>query len=801
MTGESRMVQNAVTNREVDILKVGRILLSRWYILAGTTLLMLLAAYIYLWYTPKTYATTGSLKFEEQKSALSELTSTLTDNASTLNIQSERFTIQSRHLLQQAIRKLNYPVSFYRNKSILQTDLYPLKPLKIDILSIDTTGSEPGLITFNAIDQATFQLSWSEHQKQQQKTFSFNSRVKTGNTSFMIRSVAGNNNYSSCTFQFNTTQNLLVRVKNGLRISEPAKGSNIITLQQTDVNPQFATDILKAILEAYLEHSQMQKRQSATQVIGFINDQLKLLSPEVKGAEQSLESYKRNNRIMDVGSSAEIALTKISDLESQLSLQKMQLIATEQLKKDINSEQKTTLLNLNLEGNIDPLLGSLVQNINALINERNDLLKVYEYNAAAVRNINSQIQEIKTAAMENIQSSQARIRKNMAYLSGVISQTDLQVSNLPTAEKNLLGLRRNFEINDKIYSYLSEKSLEAQVNRSAITSGASIIESPQLESIPVSPNSTAIYRSAIMLGLLCGVVIIIMTRLTTPNIYSKTYITEVTKTPVIGSIRKSPVLKNEKNNPSLLLLNQSRSAFAESVRNVRTNISFLATGKNSKVICVTSESSGEGKSFIALNLASTMTLIDKKVILIDADLRRPKLHRRFTETKPLGLSNYLVGQCALNDIIQPIEDHHFDFISCGQVPPNPAELLHSELIPEMMASLRTQYDIIIIDTAPIGIVTDSTPLIRSADINLFVIRYGVSSKLAATLPERISAQYSLNNFFLVLNAFEQNTLYSSIYKKAMDDTDPGDYRKRNSGYYTDEITQRRWWNVGHWFER
>ena len=794
------MTESLKTHREVDLTRVIMVLVSRWYVIAASSLFCIIAAYIYLWFTPKTYTTTGSLKFEEQKPALSELSSPLTGQVSTLNIQSENFTIQSRHLLQKAIKRLNYPVSFYNSARIMRSDVYPLKPLQIDILNVDSTRSSLGLISFKRIDSQSFLLTWTENDEHREEKFRFNSRIQVGNSSFMIRNPAKRDLAISCAFQFNTSAELLERIKNGLRIREAVKSSNIVTLQQTDINPQFAADILNAILGAYQDYTQAQKRQSATQVIGFINEQLQHLSPEVKESEHSLENYKRNHRIMDISATAETALSKISDLESQLSIQKIQLIATEQLKAALNSEKRPAPLNLNLEGNIDPLLGSLVQSINTLINERNELLKIYQPSAQPITTINRQIQEIKAAALENINASQARIRTTIAYLSASIADTDLQVSALPTTEKNLLGLRRNFEINEKVYSYLSEKSLEAQVNRSAITPAADIIEHAEPDNRPVSPNPTVTFRTAALLGILSGIALIVFARVSNRRIYNKNYITDTTSIPILGAIRKSPVILNEKDVSFPFSLSQSRSTFAESVRNIRTNINFLATDKRSKVICVTSATAGEGKSFVALNLASTMTLINKKVILIDADLRRPKLHYIFAKFRSKGLSNYLINQCELTEIIQPISGQQLDFIGCGQIPPNPSELLHSERMSALIVDLKKDYDIILIDTAPAGLVSDTTPLLRCSDINLFVLRYGISMHSAASLPQYLATQYSLNNIFIILNAFEPNALHASIYKNTMDDMmQANEYNNSNSAYYMDELVAYKWWNLKHWF--
>ncbi|EDM37123.1 tyrosine-protein kinase [Pedobacter sp. BAL39] len=800
MTGESRKGQRGPSHREVDLLKITMVLFSRWYIIASTTLICLIAAYAYLWYTPKTYATTAILKFEEQKTALSDIADALNTNTAT-NMQSESFAIESRHLLLNAIKRLQYHISFYSYERLLQTDLYPQQPLQIDILKIDSLQSGRQLILFDPIDHEKFTLTWTIGKEDIRKNFRFNSRIKVGNVSFMIRNTAQAAPSSSYLFRFNTPEDFLDRIREGLRIGEAGKNSNILSLQQTDVNPRFAADILNAILQEYLDYDKLQKTQSATQMIGFINEQLKHLSSAVSGAEKSLETYKQQSKVMDISVTSEHTLDKVSDLESQQSILRIQLIAIDQLRNTITTEQTNTPLNLSLEGTIDPLLATLAQNLNSLLHEKEELLKVYNGDAQAVMRLNRQIQEVRKAAMENINASQSRTRKSIDYLAGQIAQINGQISSLPTAEKDLFGLRRTFQLNEKVFSFLSEKNLETQINRAAIVPGATIIERAETNETPVSPREKEIYRTAVVLGLLSGIAIIILIRALNTYIYDATFVMEATSTPILGSLRKTMVLSGKKEDVNILCLSQPRSIFAESIRNIRTNINFIAAEKTSKVICITSEISGEGKSFVSVNLASTMALIDKKTVIIDADLRRPKLHQTFPAQKDNGLSNYLIGQLQSADIVHHSGHKNLDYIHSGPTPPNPAELLHSKRMQSLISELRTKYDIILIDTAPVGLVSDPIPLIRWADISIFVIRYGVSKNSAANLPQSLSTQYKLDNTYIILNAFEDNSLYADIYKRNNGNAAFGSYHQPDGkAYYLDEQTPDRWWNIRSWFK-
>ena len=297
-----------------------------------------------------------------------------------------------------------------------------------------------------------------------------------------------------------------------------------------------------------------------------------------------------------------------------------------------------------------------------------------------------------------------------------------------------------------------------------------------------------------------------MIRVLNPYIYDKETVESLTTVPIIGVIRKFEEEIDEYSS-QILAISKPKSIFAESVRAVRTNLSFLASGKENKVICITSEVAGEGKSFVAVNLSSTLSLIDKKVILIGADLRRSKLHRTFQVPNDTGLSNYLADQCQLEDIVNHSSQEHLDFIISGPVPPNPSELLHSGRMGQLIEELKERYDFIMIDTAPIGLVSDAIPIIRASDVNLFVIRSGKSKFYAATVPQRIGLEYNLDNTVIVLNAFAEDLLHSRYYTTKLTNQNYGtryyyysDYSGyEGNGYYIDN-KKKKWWDLKTWFK-
>lgn len=808
---ETKKTIPKLPDQEIDYVKIAKILLSRWYWIAGSVFLCLILANLYLWYTPKIYATSATLKFEEKKSEISDIISVpgINERTTVSRIQSETIVLQSSALLLNAIKHLDYRVSFYVVGRILNrtTELYPTKPLNIEFVKFDSLNFFNDLITFKPVNRKSFNISYKLAGKQTSRNYHYDVPFEVGPTAFTIRYPGNLPKTALFLFKLNAPEDFIGRIRGGLHMNETAKNSNIISLQETDSNPQFAADVLNAVMKEYLIYDRNQRTQSASQMIKFIDRQLDFLSQEVRGSEKSIQDYQNQKKIVDISSASTRALTKVTDLESQISVLKISLLAVDQFKQLIIKAENNQLPNFNLGSTEYAQLNNAITALNTLMSERKTALKTFTSNSSTIQELDQQILQAKNNIINSINSAHELISDKIKFVQTQLAPVNQQIAELPSTERDMVSLKRDFDVNDKVYSFLSEKKLDAQISSAGMLPGATIIDLAQANFAPISPDTVGVKRMAEIFGLAIGLGLIILIRIMNPYIYDKETIESLTTIPIIGVIRKYPGEIDEFSS-QILAISRPKSLFAESVRSVRTNLSFLAADKANKVICITSEVAGEGKSFVAVNLSSTLSLIDKKVILIAGDLRRSKLHKTFQVPNDIGLSNYLANQCALEDIISRSNQSDFHFIVSGPVPPNPSELLHSKKMADLIAELVTRYDFVMIDTAPVGLVSDAIPLIKASDINLFVIRSGKSKFYAATVPQRISQDYHLDNTVIVLNAFAQDLLHSRYYTTKFTGDNYGnkyyyysDYTGyESSGYYIDD-DNTKWWELRKWFRK
>lgn len=781
-------------SQQIDFYKIFRVFWSRWYWIAGCIAIALVVAKIKVLYTQPIYQTGASLKLQDSNPSVSTNNQMPTQVYNyTDKIQAESFVIRSNDVVLNAIANLDYKISYYLKGRIRTTELYPNIPFQIEIIQQDSVNFSRGLYNIEAIDNKSFSISDPNNEKAKQTVHRYGEVLNMGNMQFRIKSTVPKGDYS---FKFNTKEDFIGRAM-GLGVAEAARFTNVMSLSLTDGNPVFAADMLNAIMKEYVRYDLIQRQRSAKQTVQFIDTQLGFINTEAGKSGNTLANYKTKNKMVDLGSATSTTIGKLSDFEKQKTELNIKQLAIKQLEDQVNNNRSKVEIGLDIEGDLNSGLGTLVTQLNALLANRVQKLSQFNADSQPVKQIDQQIANVKASIRSSVQTMRSNNEQTIRYIDNQISGVNQNISTIPAKEQNFVKLSTNFEVNNKVRSYLSEKKLEAEMNAAATVSGAAIVNLAYPSYYSISANSNKIYTFAILFGLGAGMGLILLVRFLNPYIYDKETVEGLTNTPIIGVIRKFPDYIDQDNRQALSIA-KPKSVFAESVRSVRTNLSFLASHKKSKVICITSEISGEGKSFVTVNLAGTLALIEKKVILIAADLRKSRLHKVFGSDNRKGLSSILSGQHNLEEVLMHDEVHHIDFIPSGPIPPNPSELLHTAAMRDLLKTLEKEYDYVLVDTAPVGLVSDAIPLIRNSDVNLFVIRSGVSQTRAAAIPERLSREYGLSNMAIVLNAFGDDALYSNYY--TTDYSRGGgnstyyysDYSGYSgSGYYDDE--NRKWW--------
>lgn len=739
--------------QQISYLKTFYIVWSRWYWIVAAILISIGLGSSYLALKPGIYAVNALVKFEEKKTEISELVNIRNNYDRSNKTTSEQLVIRSKQILSAAVEQLNYHISFYKGHWFKQVELYPFQPLSISITGKPAENANPTLFKFSYVDTNHYNLAYTYKDQDYEENHAYGELLNVFGLRFSIDAfISGADNLIY--FHFPSKNELLSRIDAALKVTEHPN-TNLLTLYMLDENPVFATDALNAVLRTYLKFDKIQRTTALSQTKNFIDTLLQSMSAAVNLSGSRVAAFKTTSEFIRTLENTINAYEKLYLLKQQ----QQQLTKTNGSLMLIEKSLETYTSDQLLKQETDHQLNALINQFNDLQLKKTDALNFYTPNSPTVVRISKQLNTLTENIIQKIRQLDEENRTSRQYVNQQIKQINTELIANPSTEKALLGLEAQFQVDQKIYSYLSEKKLETQISNAAVVPAAIVIDWARHPSKPIYPIAKQVYSLAVCIGCISGTGLIYLFRRLNPYIQHEENVKALSQVPIIGRITKLDL-----NPPGMIpMLVNPGSVFSESIRAVRSNLSFMAPSELHKTICITSETSGEGKSFLALNLSAALSLLGKKVLIIAADLRKPDLQERLNISSNHGLSNYLSGQSDWKDVLHTTPFAKIDCILSGPIPPNPAELLHTDKMLQLMHTLKSIYDYVIIDTAPLGLVTDGIPILQMTDITLFVIRSGISRQEAALNPERIQKELNLPHVALVLNAFKNDKLYSNYY--------------------------------------
>ena len=514
-------------------------------------------------------------------------------------------------------------------------------------------------------------------------------------------------------FRFRTHESLVDEFMSRLQLSFVTEGSTVLALSLVSETPQRDCEFIDMLAKIYLLQNLEQKNEVAENSIRFINEQLKNLQASLEVSEGAMTDFRQENKFVDVNSYAGQLMSQITTYDQQ---------ALELRLRETYFDYLTNYLNKNIEndaviapatlGVSDPMLMTLVTQLNDLRIQRGELTEKNVYYAKYTKDM----ENVKTAMAEVVKTMQASLEIEKADLQRRYSEVEKAIQQLPQKELQMVAIERNYRIDDNYYTFFLQKRAEAEIQKASNTPDNSIMDKARTTSIMNSKAKKQTTTTYLIVGFLIPLVLIILSELLNNKIRSPKDVIKLKSFRLIGTLRHA---KNQ--NPTLVRASP-RSSYAEMLRAIRTRMEFILRRKDKMVICTTSTESGDGKTFLSTNLAALYAMTGKKTLLIDLDIRKPNIHTKLGLENGNGISNYLVGDCTLEEAMVKDTPFGFDFLRAGTIPPNPGELVHSDKLAELFKNMREQYDFIVVDTSPIGLVPDAYAVIEQSDVCLFIIR-------------------------------------------------------------------------------
>jgi len=749
---ESQRAKLAISPREI-ISKYIRHL--PWLVIS--VLLMLTAAYVKLRYSTPIYNTAGKLLVTSQSpygGGGGEKFDDIFMMQRPDKINDEMEIIKSRSMASRVTRSLGLQLQIHNKGKIRSSVVYPRDlPFKFEILSI--TDSTQAFSVEIAMEQDGFRVN----ENPQKRTF--NEIVKMPAASFRVISY---NNYwqmfASNLFvvSWQPLESVAAHLSGYINVIRVNDNTSVLSLSYQTENIKLGIDIVNQYMKEYQQGSLEDKKEIAAKTLSFIDEQLRTVFSDLGGVEKNLQNYREENKVFDVESQTKLFFDELSESNKGLVVQNVRMLTIEYLIKylaDDNNKFKKISSTLGIE---EPSLLQQVTLFNSLQLERETALGTTPAGNPRIVEMESAIIRLRQDMLENLRNIKQTIVLSLNEINQQNRASDKIISTLPAKEKQLREVTRQQALLQELYSYLLQKKLETAIASASTISNIKVMEPAMASGIPISPNRRLTYIIALLFGIAIPIGVVLLLDYLNDRVKSKQEIEQITSTPILGEIGHAD------EGGALVVTSNSRKFLAEQFRIIRSNIQYILPKIEKPVILVTSSFSGEGKSFISTNLASVLALSGKKTVILEFDIRKPKILKGLGLQERRGITNFIVSDIKLDDVIYPVtEVENLYVVPCGPVPPNPSEMLLNEKVDELFRKLRERFDAIIVDTAPVGLVSDAMTLGKHADAAVYIVRHNYTLKKQIQLIEEIHRLKKLPHLSIIVNDINKRTGYGGYY--------------------------------------
>ncbi len=734
---------------KLDLRKIIGPYIRKWPWFLISMLLFGLAAYLNIRYAIPQYKSETTLKFDKKKSpglssALADLDNLGMGLGNADELKGEAAVLTSRPVLLQVVKNLNLNVQYYKIGEIKDSELFSQVPITGEIISLNDE-KKFNHATYVIVEANADGFILLDGKKAKIKG-TFNKPLILNFGTVMLKRKSGLTFSSEYTIVFSNPLNKVKSLENNIKVDLPDQKALLMTVSMVGSLPDKSEAVLNEVTKQYNLDGQRDKDLQSQNTQDFIDKRLEVITRDLSGVENQKEDFQTLNRIVDLQAQAQLALQNTSENTTILLQQQTQLDLLNSLAKEA-SKSDYGLMPSNL--GLNPSLEQAISAYNTMLINRNKTLKQATNENPAVIEMTREIVSLKNIVRENIQQQKATVQSSIAQINGQIANNNGLINKVPGQSKVYRGIERQQTLKEQLFLYLLQKREENAINLSVNIPKAKIVNPAFTADVPVSPKKNIVYLGALFLGVLLPFAIFYIYFMLDDKIYSSADIKERSSLAVLSDI---PSLDDSETH---LVQQNDFSNLAEAFRVLVSNIKFVLPQKQTaKIIMVTSSVKGEGKTLVSVNLALTLGLKNKRTLLLGSDIRNPQIQRYDTApVKRKGITEYLYDETInIKDLIHITDSNpHCDVIYAGSIPPNPQELLSNGRYQEMIEKLSAEYEYIVIDSAPLMLVSDTLNIADTADATLYVVRSGVSRNILIDFANSLVKESKIKNVSFVLN--------------------------------------------------
>ena len=747
MSDENKRKPQANDDQSIDIKNLIFICLSHWYLFAIFVVLALAVGFFINRYKTNVYQASGTVLIKDDRSTF-DPTAIMTNMSynNMQNVENEIAIIKSYSLTERVVKKMNLEVTYMSKGRVSTSEMYKSAPFDVEFdrsvpqsvgLAYEIDFLDNGKISLKASSEShsVYDFVLCQTLLSRPEIIEFEGEYNEGdwidngyNRIRIVRNERFNPESKSgvkMSFWLNSYSSL-VKQMSSFSVAATSKQSSIAAIVMNGTNKQKIVEFVNMLMIEYVNRGLEKKNLVSENTINFIDAELSGIQDSLSRSEIDLKDFKSTNDLMNLDVQATQVYNNLKALEKERAEMMVNVKIYRQLQTYIQNQidDPENLAAPSTMGINDPLLNKLVVDLVTLSQTKATQMLTQTEQHPQVVKINEQIVTAKKTLLETVNNLVSNAQMGLDEINKRISQAEVEVRVLPEKQRQLVNFQRKYDFNDDTYKYLMQRRAEAQILRASNTPDNEIIDEARIETVQkVAPRSSMNYLIALIIGLLIPALYLFLKDFFNVTINDRKDVEKLTDFPIIGQI---PQITSK---DPCVVINSPKSPVSEAFRSVRTNIEFITQGKAKSTILVTGDMQSIGKTFNGINIASVYALYGKKTVLLGFDMRKPKLFKEFGLTNNIGLSSYLSNKENLDNIIQTsVKTPNLDIITSGPIPPNPAELIASDKCKQLFDELKERYDYIIIDTPPLGLVTDAFLLMKYTDVNLFIVRQGVTNK-------------------------------------------------------------------------
>lgn len=747
-----------IVNKEFDVSILKTVLSRLWWVPVFLVLIAMTGAYLYLRYTKPLYESSMIIQVEEQDNAKEIL------NVENINIRHNDLSatielMRSELMFERAIKRLNYNVSLFSKGQLLTEEKYNSSTFNVQPYQLKDS-TLIGVPIFVDLDNDMLRLNYSHNGRSHTVQGKLNERIETAHFDIIVKSantlsLLDDARENDLFFTFNSLRSFSGRLRSDLQINTLDPVAKTIQVSFRGANPQMCKDIVDAVAEAFLTYEEDIQRRSSEKIITFIDQQLDSIGLELRSSKDSLMDYQRRSNMPDPETASSSITAKITQLQEQLYVYDDEIrslnYVDQKLRSEPNRLEVYRLLPEMLGKSYEPTLAGQVGQLHDLLEKKDDLLYQVTEGNAEIRSMNTKIQTRLNSIRKSIATILERLYASSKLVRAEIAGFESDYFELPEKKMEFSRLKNIQDLNEKYFSLLTEKKFLYAISDAGYSSNNRVLSRPVVNASPVTPNRNLTYGIYVFLGLFLGLIIIALRYLTYNEINRLEDLEKLlpSKVTILGAI---PDVKKDMIFSQLMVHRSPKSVLSENMRKIRTNLSYIHPSY--QTIAITSSISGEGKTFVALNIAGIIAMSGKKTIVLDLDMRKPKIHIGMNADNKHGMSTLIVGHSSLEQCIKSSDIEGLDFITAGPIPPNPSELILSDRFKEIQEELKEIYDVIIIDNPPIGLVSDGVRIMTESDIPIYVFKANYSKRNFALRVKELFEMKQIDRLNVVLNSVD-----------------------------------------------